>query len=176
MALKLLSFQKYSNLGLLARSSNLIVCHNSRSEPHLRNLSQLAGASHPKLAQDAVDFTAAINDFKRNGMALLPLKIDPDFVEKSKDICFDAWKDALKRAKIIRGHDMKVGMEFGFQEFVARAQGRYDMHWMVNGEKHFLDQENVLSKFMPFVHAILGKVYESFLINLDNQLKVFSKL
>ena len=168
MALKLLSFQKYSNLGPLSRNIKLNVCQVASSRSHIRNLSQLSGASHPKLAQDAVDFTAAINDFKRNGMALLPLKIDPDFVEKSKEICFDAWKDALKRAKIIRGHDMKVGMEFGFQEFVARAQGRYDMHWMVNGEEHFLDQENVLSKFMPFVHAILGKVHKCFLINLDN--------
>ena len=122
-----------------------------------KSLNQVTAAKDNSSGNEKVDFSSAIQDFKKNGMAVLPLKIDPEFVEKSKEICFSAWKDALERAKIIRGHEMKVGMEYGFQELVARAPGRYDMHWMVNGEKHFLDDENVLSKFMPFVHNILGE-------------------
>ena len=120
-------------------------------------LGQVNTAKSTAIGNNDVDFTSAIADFKRNGMAILPLKIESSFVESSKGLCFSAWKDALKRAEIVRGHEMKVGMEFGFQELVARAPGRYDMHWKVNGEKHFLDEENVLSKFMPFVHSILGK-------------------
>ena len=153
MASNLLSLPKYSRFGKFSRNINLDSRFDVR-KTCFKLLSQAAGVNSTQSTQ--VDFTKSVNDFKRNGMALLPLKIDPDFVEKSKEICFGAWRDALKRAKIIRGHEMKVGMEFGFQEFVARAQGRYDMHWMVNGEKHFLDEENVLSKFMPFVHEILG--------------------
>ena len=156
MAVNLLKLQSYHTLGKFTRNIHPI-CQFKINRTKFRYMSQLSSATNRSDKHDAVDFTAAINDFKRNGMAVLPLKIDSDFVEKSKEICFDAWKDALKRAKIIRGHEMKVGMEFGFQEFVARAQGRYDMHWRVNGEKHFLDEENVLNKFMPFVHEILGK-------------------
>ena len=122
-----------------------------------KSLKQVRTASTISVANDTVDFSAAIEDFKRNGMAILPLKIDPNFVEISKEKCFAAYRDALNRAKVVRGHEMKVGMEYGFQEFVARAEGRYDMHWMVNKEKHFLDEENVLSKFMPFFHNILGE-------------------
>ena len=122
-----------------------------------KSLAQVTAAKDNSVGNENVDFSSAIEDFRKNGMAVLPLKIEPAFVKKSKEICFSAYEDALKRAEIIRGHEMKVGMEYGFQEFVARAPGRYDMHWMVNGEKHFLDEENVLSKFMPFVHGILGK-------------------
>ena len=107
--------------------------------------------------KDGIDFSKSIADFKRNGMAILPVQIDPSFVQKSKEMCFSAWEDALNRAKLIRGHELKVGQAYGFKEIVARADGRYDLHWKVNGEKHFLDEENVLSKFMPFVENILGK-------------------
>lgn len=51
---------------------------------------------------------------------------------------------------------MQVGLEHGFQEMVQRAVGRYDMQWKVDGEQHFLDEENVLSVFQPFVYEILG--------------------
>ena len=52
---------------------------------------------------------------------------------------------------------MKVGKDFGFQEVVMRAEGRYDLHWKINGNPHFLDKENLLDKFLPFVHGIFGK-------------------
>ena len=60
------------------------------------------------------------------------------------------------RCKIVKGHDMKVGQKHGFKEIVLRAPGRYDMQWRIDGNPHFLDQEKILSKFMPFVHEILG--------------------
>ena len=31
---------------------------------------------------------------------------------------------------------------------------RYDLHWGVNGVGHFLDAENILNKFLPFVHEV----------------------
>ena len=152
-------------LNLIKRTAISLQAGNNFGFPFQRNiqtnnpntLGQVNTAKATAIGNDSVDFTSAIEDFKRNGMAILPLKIGSSFVESSKELCFSAWKDALKRAEIVRGHEMKVGMEFGFQELVARAPGRYDMHWKVNGEKHFLDEENVLSKFMPFVHNILGK-------------------
>ena len=52
---------------------------------------------------------------------------------------------------------MKVGKDFGFQEVVMRAEGRYDLHWKINGNPHFLDKKNLLDKFLPFVHGIFGK-------------------
>ena len=51
---------------------------------------------------------------------------------------------------------LQVGLEHGFEEMVQRAKGKYDILWKVNNEKHFLDEENVLSKFLPFVNEILG--------------------
>ena len=143
----------------LKTSNNFGFSFQRNIQTNNRNtLCQVNTAKAIAIGNDGVDFTSAIKDFKRNGMAILPLKIGPSFVESSKELCFSAWKDALRRAEIVRGHEMKVGMEFGFQELVARAPGRYDMHWKVNGEKHFLDEENVLSKFMPFVHNILGNL------------------
>jgi len=97
-----------------------------------------------------------VREFKRDGVTILPMKINPDFVEKSKQLATEAWKDGLRRAKLIKGHEMKVGLEHGFQEMVQRAVGRYDMQWKVDGEKHFLDEENVLSIIQPFVYEILG--------------------
>ena len=102
------------------------------------------------------DFAKSVEEFKRNGVTILPLKVDHDFVQKSKKLCLDAWEDALARGKIIKGHDIKVGQAHGFKEIVHRATGRYDMQWKIDGHPHFLDQENILSKFMPFVHQVLG--------------------
>ena len=56
-----------------------------------------------------------------------------------------------------KGHELKVGKDFGFQEVVMRAEGRYDLHWKINGNPHFLDKKNLLDKFLPFVHGIFGK-------------------
>ena len=103
------------------------------------------------------DFGRSIAEFKRNGMAILPVKVDPLFVQKSKDLCLSAYQDALNRVKLVLGHELKVGQEHGFQEIIARAQGRYELFWKIQGEKHFVDEENVLTKFMPFVENILGK-------------------
>ena len=58
---------------------------------------------------------------------------------------------------ILKGHELKVGKDFGFQEVVMRAEGRYDLHWKINGNPHFLDKKNLLDKFLPFVHGIFGK-------------------
>jgi len=102
------------------------------------------------------DLSKSVADFRENGVAILPVRINPEFIQESKDIVMKSWQDALNRAKNIRGHDMKVGMEFGFEEFVQRAPGRYDLHWGVNGDSHFLDHENVLSQILPFVHEVLG--------------------
>ena len=48
---------------------------------------------------------------------------------------------------------------------------RYDLHWGVNGVGHFLDAENILNKFLPFVHEVSLMEHEiiySHLINLDH--------
>eukprot|EP00090_Calanus_glacialis_P030868 TRINITY_DN5023_c0_g1_i1.p1 TRINITY_DN5023_c0_g1~~TRINITY_DN5023_c0_g1_i1.p1 ORF type:complete len:763 (+),score=154.94 TRINITY_DN5023_c0_g1_i1:281-2569(+) len=103
-----------------------------------------------------IDFSKSIEDFKKNGIAILPVKIDDEFVWKSRKLCMSAWVDALARGKIVKGHEVKLGQEHGFKEIVLRAPGRYDMQWKIDGEKHFLDEEKVLSKFMPFVHEVLG--------------------
>ena len=145
-------------------NTNGFVSHQNLHTATPKDLKQLNAANESSVGKDVIDFSKAIEDFKRNGMAILPVKIDPSFVQKSQEMCFSAWKDALNRAKIIRGHELKVGQEYGFKEIVARAEGRYDLHWKVNGEKHFLDEENVLSKFLPFVENILGKIGMS----LDN--------
>ena len=87
-------------------------------------------------------------------------------LEQSKGICISAWKDALDRAKIIKGHELKVGIGNGFQEVVQRAVGRYDLQWKINGNSHFLDKEQLLPKFLPFVHAILGKFIFNFIFTL----------
>ena len=102
------------------------------------------------------DFTKSVEEFKRNGVTILPLKVETDFVEKSKKLCFNAWEDAMERGKIIKGHEIKVGKDQGFKEIVMRAPGRYDMQWKIDGDPHFLNQENILSKFLPFVHEVLG--------------------
>ena len=102
------------------------------------------------------DFSKAVEEFKKNGVAILPLKIDHDFVKTSRNKCLHAWEDALARGKAIKGHEIKVGQEHGFKEIVHRATGRYDMQWKIDGEKHFLDEERVMSKFLPFVHQVLG--------------------
>lgn len=52
-----------------------------------------------------IDFSQAIADFQKNGMAILPIKIDPSFLNESKELCLSAWKDALNRAKIIKGNN-----------------------------------------------------------------------
>ena len=125
----------------------------------LRQLNATNAANLDGSRKDVIDFGKAVEDFKRNGMAILPLKIDLSYVSRSKDMVLSAWSDAMHRAKIIRGHELKVGKDYGFKEIVQRAKGRYDMHWKVNGEEHFLDKENILAKFMPFVEAILGKSF-----------------
>ena len=89
-------------------------------------------------------------------MAILPLRLQPDFVSESKALCISAWEDALARGKAIKGHEMKVGQQHGFKEIVLRATGRYDMQWKIDGNPHFLDDSKVLSTFMPFVREILG--------------------
>ena len=103
-----------------------------------------------------IDFKTSIDEFKRLGVAILPLRLDQTFVSESKSLCIDAWEDALARGKVIKGHDIKVGQENGFKEIVLRAPGRYDMQWKIDGNQHFLDKERVLSYFMPFVNEILG--------------------
>ena len=35
-----------------------------------------------------------------------------------------------------------------------RIDNRYDLHWGVNGVEHFLDKDNILNKFLPFVHEV----------------------
>jgi len=104
----------------------------------------------------AIDFSKAVEDFKTNGVAILPLKMEEEYIGKSRDLCMAAWKEALERAHLLRGGDLQVGMEHGFKEVVQRAQGRYDLHWGVNGVGHFLDAENILNKFLPFVHEVFG--------------------
>ena len=42
---------------------------------------------------------------------------------------------------------MKVGANL-------RIDNRYDLHWGVNGVEHFLDKDNILNKFLPFVHEV----------------------
>jgi len=103
-----------------------------------------------------IDFSKSIEDFKKTGIAILPVKIEDEFVVKSRKLCMSAWVDALARGKIVKGHEVKLGQEHGFKEIVLRAPGRYDMQWKIDGHKHFLDEEKVLSKFMPFVHEVLG--------------------
>ena len=107
-------------------------------------------------SSSSFDFTKSVEEFRRNGVTILPLKVETGFVEKSKDICLNAWKDALARGKIIKGHDIMVGREHGFKEIVLRAPGRYDMQWKIDGNPHFLDKESILDTFLPFVHAVLG--------------------
>ena len=102
------------------------------------------------------DFSKSVEEFRRNGVTILPLKVDADFVKESKKLCLGAWEDALDRGKIIKGHDIKVGQEHGFKEIVHRASGRYDMQWKIDGNPHFLNRDKIMSKFMPFVHEVLG--------------------
>ena len=102
------------------------------------------------------DFSKTVEEFRENGVAILPLKIDDEFVKTSKKKCLYAWEDALNRGKTIKGYDIKVGQEHGFKEIVHRATGRYDMQWKIDGEKHFLDEERVMNKFLPFVYQVLG--------------------
>ena len=102
------------------------------------------------------EFSKAVEEFRKNGVAILPLKIDEDFVKTSRKKCLSAWEDALSRGKIVKGHDIKVGQRHGFKEIVLRAPGRYDMQWKIDREKHFLNEERVMSKFLPFVHHVLG--------------------
>ena len=87
------------------------------------------------------DFSKSVEEFKRNGVTILPLKVDADFVKESKKLCLGAWEDALDRGKIIKGHDIKVGQEHGFKEIVHRASGRYDMQWKIDGNPHFLNKD-----------------------------------
>ena len=108
------------------------------------------------VAHSKIDFAKSVDEFRRHGVAILPLRLDENFVSDSKRLCIDAWEDALARGKVIKGHDIKVGQEHGFKEIVLRAQGRYDMQWKIDGNEHFLDKNEVLSKFLPFVHEILG--------------------
>lgn len=53
--------------------------------------------------------STCVEEFKRDGVTILPFKIDRDFVDKSKELATEAWQDGLRRAKLIKGHDMKVG-------------------------------------------------------------------
>ena len=108
------------------------------------------------LVKSRLDFSQSVEEFRRSGVAILPLRLQPDFVSESKAVCISAWEDALERGKAIKGHDMKVGQEHGFKEIVLRAPGRYDMQWKIDGNPHFLDNDKVLSTFMPFVREILG--------------------
>ena len=118
---------------------------------------ELAARSLSSSSQDtAVDFSRAVEDFRTNGVAILPLRMEESFIRKSRELSLAAWQEALLRARLLRGRELEVGMQHGFQELVLRAEGRYDMHWGVNGVAHFLDQENILDKFLPFVHEILG--------------------
>ena len=107
-------------------------------------------------AHQPVDFSKAVQDFRTNGVAILPLRMEEGLVARSREMCMAAWEEAQARARLLRGGELQVGMEHGFVEFVQRAQGRYDMHWGVNGQPHFLDQQNILDKFMPFVHEVFG--------------------
>ena len=50
-----------------------------------------------------IDFSKSVEEFKRDGIAILPLKIDMDFVNKSKKLCMAAWEDALLRGRLVKG-------------------------------------------------------------------------
>ena len=43
---------------------------------------------------DEPDFTQAVDEFRRNGVTILPLKVDTQFVRESKQLCLGAWEDA----------------------------------------------------------------------------------
>ena len=107
--------------------------------------------------KNMVDFSDAVENFRQNGMAVLPIKVDPSFVKKSKDICFSSWQDASKTPKLVHGHQLNRDTKKGFRGIVSRTPGRYDMRCVVNSEIHYLDEKSVLDKFMPFVYNILGK-------------------
>jgi hypothetical protein len=115
-----------------------------------------AGRGLASAATGPVDFSRAVQDFRTHGVAILPLRMEEGFVARSRELSMTAWEEALDRARRIRGRELEVGMQHGFQEVVLRAEGRYDMQWGVNGVPHFLDQENILDKFMPFVHEVFG--------------------
>ena len=76
----------------------------------VRTISSQNGKFSSKLNEKPadVDFSQAIADFQKNGMALLPIKIDPSFLNQSKELCFSAWQDALNRAKILKGKNKDI--------------------------------------------------------------------
>ena len=51
---------------------------------------------------------------------------------------------------------IKSVCQWGFliYEGIISKDTRYDLHWGVNGVGHFLDAENILNKFLPFVHEV----------------------
>ena len=68
----------------------------------------LCASAIGELTNENKDIHQCVKELKRDGVTVLPHKINKDFVEKSKDLCMSAWEDGLQRVKAIKGHDMKV--------------------------------------------------------------------
>ena len=62
-----------------------------------------SSTSQAKENDNKIDFSKSVEEFKRDGIAILPLKIDTDFVNKSKKLCMAAWEDALLRGRLVKG-------------------------------------------------------------------------
>ena len=58
------------------------------------------------------DMSQCVEEFNRDGVTILPFKVDIDFVEKSKKLVTSALEDGLQRVKEIKGHDLKVNYLF----------------------------------------------------------------
>ena len=87
-------------------TNNCSVISNFVSKLHSNAV--LCSSQIGAIRDESKDIRQCVEEFNRDGVTVLPLKVDKEFIEKSKDITISAWKDGLQRAKAIKGYDMKV--------------------------------------------------------------------
>lgn len=121
----------------------------------------------PPLNKDASDalFPASdVDRFRSEGVVILNnasgtdfLRASETFVETARAEVDAAFADAQFKAQKIRGAPLGVGMDYGFEEIVQRAAGRFDMLWRVSGNEKILQHRVVREAVWGFARAVLGE-------------------
>ena len=62
---------------------------------------------------DEQDFSRAVDEFRQNGVTILPLKVDQQFVRDSKQLCLGAWEDARWELNVFYNNIIEERVEYG---------------------------------------------------------------
>eukprot|EP00041_Stephanoeca_diplocostata_P024894 m.641204 g.641204 ORF g.641204 m.641204 type:complete len:768 (-) comp22628_c0_seq2:388-2691(-) len=131
----------------IVRSTCLVDSHDNMRQAQSKSFTGSAGSTAWTADSSGV--------LSRDGVVELPIATGSEYVRSAKQIVLDAFDDSMERVKVASGgQPLGLGMEHGYDGFVQRAPGRYDMHWGVSGNDVIKSAEPL---WEPFVQEVLGE-------------------